>query len=667
MTAQITEGFLCPICMADLGDVIQLQLHFDERHSKEDPAFVQNLKELFGKAKQKIKKGLDESTNLLNNESSAEFSGLSLGNNQQIDEYQQTVNVYGTEYSLNVDPVSGIHNAFLEESEAQNIIPTTNHFDYYRAERAKRADMLAMDTNKLIIRLEKLLESLPHDPVKRKAHEQSIVSWLPEDAVKLCPNCAKSFNLTRRRHHCRLCGSIMCGDCSDHVSFDMARRLINPATISKYETEDNVSDSMGKKDASKKNASKGLEKSRLNPSYDNLAKNFAELTGISESQQQFRTWTFCAENLQKRDIRVTIRTENQSPVLQRYYEKLRQLMSDGTKMSKEYRAIAQKLNDGEPATKLDIEEATHLRIRLLKAAENVGAVAKAVVALDEDPATKTLRSRIHSAAMNFVKETLVGLPGIPTETELKRLQEERKKEAAKKIEQEQKAAATAKLRYEQEIAKRSAKLSATAVNPFGVSGNKRTSPQSQRRSKKKAPSVQYGNGFVSSTSRAKQIDTDDPILLQIGNLREFISQARAAGKEDDARLLEENLRDLQEEYQRQRQQLEENYNDFKDVFGKKPEDGETLADFSNASPVEEDEFDENNPFFVGPENEMREIEQALKSEQTSISPQWLNEAKTDYEETNAIKKTEVENEDRKIIDGSIDFDEYDESGRNPFF
>merc|ERR1719242_189747 len=411
-----------------------------------------------------------------------------------------------------------------------------------------------------------------------------------------------------------------------------------------------------KKDAGKKNASKGLEKSRMNPSYDNLAKNFAELTGISESQQQFRTCTFCAENLQKRDIRVTITTENQSPVLQRYYEKLRQLMSDGTKMSKEYRAIAQKLNDGEPATKLDIEEATHLRIRLLKAAENVGAVAKAVVALDEDPATKTLRSRIHSAAMNFVKETLVGLPGIPTEAELKRLQHERKK-----------AAATAKLRYEQEIAKRSAKLSATAVNPFGVSGNKRTSPQSQRRSKKKAPSVQYGNGFVSSTSRAKQIDTDDPILLQIGNLREFISQARAAGKEEDARLLEENLRDLQEEYQRQRQQLEENYNDFKDVFGKKPEDGETLNDFSNESPVEEDEFDENNPFFVGPENEMREIEQALKSEQTSISPQWLNDAKTDYEETNAIKKTEVENEDRKIIDGSIDFDEYDKSGRNPFF
>ena len=57
--------------------------------------------------------------------------------------------------------------------------------------------MKAMDTNKLILRLERLMTSLPSDPVKRRAHEQSVVTWLPEDDVKLCPNCAKSFNITR--------------------------------------------------------------------------------------------------------------------------------------------------------------------------------------------------------------------------------------------------------------------------------------------------------------------------------------------------------------------------------------------------------------------------------------------------------------------------------------
>ena len=51
---EVREGFLCPICMADLHDVIQLQVHFEEAHDKEDPAFIQNLKDLFGKAKKKI-------------------------------------------------------------------------------------------------------------------------------------------------------------------------------------------------------------------------------------------------------------------------------------------------------------------------------------------------------------------------------------------------------------------------------------------------------------------------------------------------------------------------------------------------------------------------------------------------------------------------------------
>ena len=662
--AQITEGFLCPICMADLGDVIQLQLHFDERHSKEDPAFVQNLKDLFGKAKQKIKKGFDESSNFLGNELTSDINNINLSSNLQLlNENQQTVNLYGTEYSSNVHPVSGIQNSYLEESETENVIPIINHNDYYKTERAKRADMLAMDTNKLIIRLEKLMSALPHDPVKRRTHEQAIVSWLPEESVKLCPNCARSFNITRRKHHCRLCGSIMCADCSDYVPFELAKRLINPASISKYETNGEYSNGSKNVEGSNSKSSNGklFEKSRMNPSYDNLAKNFADLTGMAESQQQFRSCTFCAENLKKRDARVSLATENQSPVLQRYYEKLRQLMRDGTKMSKEYREIAAKLNAGEPATNLTIEEAKRMRIHLLKAAENVDAVSKAMIGLDEDESTKTLRSRIRAASINFVKETLVGLPGIPSQEEHAKLQELRKKEAAKRIEQEQKAAATAKLKFEQDIAKRSSKM--TLSNPsFGLAPNK-TSPRLTRQSNKsQVQAVQYGSGFVSSTSRAKHIDTDDPIVLQMSNLREFISQARTAGKHDDAKLLEENLRDLQEEYQRQRKQLEENYNSFKDVFGKKKTEESNLS--HEMSKSSDDEFDENNPFFVGPDDEMNELERVLKSDGVEDTDK-IRDMESDFDELNPFH--EPENDEKLIADGSVDFDEYDQSGRNPFF
>jgi len=41
---EIREGFLCPICLQDLGSVIQLQDHFELVHAGEDRAVVNQLK-----------------------------------------------------------------------------------------------------------------------------------------------------------------------------------------------------------------------------------------------------------------------------------------------------------------------------------------------------------------------------------------------------------------------------------------------------------------------------------------------------------------------------------------------------------------------------------------------------------------------------------------------
>lgn len=39
----VKEGFLCPICLTDLGDFNQLHLHFAEKHSKDtDPGNLMN-------------------------------------------------------------------------------------------------------------------------------------------------------------------------------------------------------------------------------------------------------------------------------------------------------------------------------------------------------------------------------------------------------------------------------------------------------------------------------------------------------------------------------------------------------------------------------------------------------------------------------------------------
>lgn len=101
---------------------------------------------------------------------------------------------------------------------------TRNHFDYFRKIRDSRIERYVIETNKLLIRLDKLITDAPKDPEKRKLHERTVVQWANDDDVRLCPSCAKSFNLSRRRHHCRLCGGIMCHNCSQFLDFEYARK-----------------------------------------------------------------------------------------------------------------------------------------------------------------------------------------------------------------------------------------------------------------------------------------------------------------------------------------------------------------------------------------------------------------------------------------------------------
>ena len=66
-----------------------------------------------------------------------------------------------------------------------------NSIFHFREERAKRVDVRTMDINKFIVRLEKLMNQLPSDPVKRRNHEQKVVPWINEKDVPRCPECAR--------------------------------------------------------------------------------------------------------------------------------------------------------------------------------------------------------------------------------------------------------------------------------------------------------------------------------------------------------------------------------------------------------------------------------------------------------------------------------------------
>ncbi|GIJ87981.1 carboxypeptidase Y-deficient [Aspergillus pseudoviridinutans] len=109
----------------------------------------------------------------------------------------------------------------------------------FKAVRKQTVDKATLEISRLekrLTRLTQLLASLPPDQIQsggkrwpiswqndqRKALEQTIVSWQDDSGVLRCPFCQQEFtSYTFRRHHCRTCGRVVCGDpatgCSSEV------------------------------------------------------------------------------------------------------------------------------------------------------------------------------------------------------------------------------------------------------------------------------------------------------------------------------------------------------------------------------------------------------------------------------------------------------------------
>ncbi|XP_059471197.1 rabenosyn-5 [Neocloeon triangulifer] len=251
----------------------------------------------------------------------------------------------------------------------------------FREMRSEKMDSYNTDINKLVIRLEKLMNGLSSDPVKRKTHEQAVVSWMDDSLVNLCPSCGSSFNLTRRKHHCRLCGAITCNACSQYLPIADALKLSN--------------------------------------------KKLSEESMQQASLPDFRVCMPCYERLEHRTQKVASKTAR--PIICQFYDKLQHLQADASVLLAEYNKMHSSLCSGE--SMYDLRDAQMTRLKLVQLAEQIEHTSKSILILgtksneESAPRGRTLRLQqsVRASASNFIRDNLMGLPTLPSEMELKDL------------------------------------------------------------------------------------------------------------------------------------------------------------------------------------------------------------------------------------------------------
>lgn len=75
--------------------------------------------------------------------------------------------------------------------------------------------------------------------------EESVVDWQDDASVSHCPFCHQEFtSYTFRRHHCRLCGRVVCADslteCSSQVGLD-----VDPVQVRQEQSEKPMNEKSG--------------------------------------------------------------------------------------------------------------------------------------------------------------------------------------------------------------------------------------------------------------------------------------------------------------------------------------------------------------------------------------------------------------------------------------
>ncbi|KAI0394170.1 FYVE zinc finger protein [Xylariaceae sp. FL0594] len=266
---------------------------------------------------------------------------------------------------------------------------TRDHTKEFAAIRRKRVDKQTLEISRLEKRLTKLTHLLANPPTEvpntgggsllissqrnqRKALEQSVVNWEEDAKVPKCPFCKQEFgSWTFRRHHCRICGRVVCADpqtaCSSEVGLNVANSSIAQS-----------------------------EKAEGGSVYIDI-----------------RMCRDCKSTIfSKRDF---VESVMRKPPDQRAYETLRQFQRGIELLLPTFRKSLIPLQDEDnPPSHSQIQEAAKLRKRLTDSFTKYDVAARRIRDMKTDsPTQKQLQKAVYQAASSFLHMHMLPLKNLP--------------------------------------------------------------------------------------------------------------------------------------------------------------------------------------------------------------------------------------------------------------
>lgn len=272
-----------------------------------------------------------------------------------------------------------------------------DHWDGFASLRKKRVERQTLDISRLEKRLTKITQLLAHPPEEirdagnsgsggllapmaslsgqrsqRKLIEQSVVTWEDDAKVTRCPYCQQEFgSWTFRRHHCRICGRVVCADPQTGCSSEVGLNVANPTAPS------------------------------------------SEKPDGSSISVDIRMCRECKSTIfAKRDF---VETIAHKPPDQRAYETLRQFERGIQQLIPNFqRALLPLQDENRSPTHAQIQEASKLRKRLVDSFTKYDLAAKRLRDLKTDsPTQQCLQKAVYQAASAFLHAHMLPLKNLP--------------------------------------------------------------------------------------------------------------------------------------------------------------------------------------------------------------------------------------------------------------